>query len=44
MSYRISFTSKAKGKKVVYTVNVIADDDDDYDDDDYDDDYYDDYD
>jgi len=25
-------------------VNVIADDDDDYDDDDYDDDYYDDYD
>ena len=41
-------SGKAKGKKVVYTVNVIADDDDydddDYDDDDYDDDYYDDYD
>ena len=36
-------SGKAKGKKVVYTVNVIADDDD-YDDDDYDDDYYDDYD
>ena len=32
-------SGKAKGKKVVYTVNVIADDDDDYDDD-----YYDDYD
>lgn len=37
-------SGKAKGKKVVYTVNVIADDDDDYEDDDYDDDYYDDYD